>query len=143
MTLIPKKNFVIMVMALAALTLTMACGKKGPPMPLETPGNVLAIPGNLAYTLEGNTLTLTWTHTHDPINARLTPEAFMVYTAVKDNKDCQGCPFVFKSAGQVGMPAMTYTQVLQPGPQHYFRVQALGKNGMKSDFSQTILIEFE
>lgn len=143
MTFTRKYLFFMMIIVLAALVLTMACGKKGPPLPPEKPGNILAIPGNLAYTLEGNQVTLTWTHTLDPINARLAPEAFIVYRAVKDIKACQGCPFVFKSAGQVSMPAMVFQQVLEPGPQYYFRVQAIGKNGSKSDYSQTILIEFE
>lgn len=143
MTFIRKYRWVVMAFALAGLALTLGCGKKGAPLPPVKPGNILAIPDNLAYTLGGNTLTLTWTHTRDPVNARLAPQAFVVYRAVKTQKACQGCPFVFEPVGQVSMPDMVFRQELQPDLQYYFRVQAIGKNGAKSEVSPTLQIEFE
>ncbi len=143
MTFIHKHRSIVMAIALAGLVLTMGCGKKGAPLPPVKPGNILAIPDNLAYTLEGNTLTVTWTHTPDPVNARLVPQAFVIYRAVKTQEACQGCPFVFETAGQVSMPDMVYRQALQPGPRYYFRVQAIGKNGAKSEVSPTLQIEFQ
>lgn len=128
---------------LASLFLIFSCGKKGPVLPSIKAGNVLAAPENIAYILEGNQVILSWTHAIDPINARLQPQSFKVFSATKNADACQGCPFVFKIAGLVPMPAMVYRQNLPLGPRYYFRVQAIGENDIKSGYSKTISIDFE
>ncbi len=138
-----KKYFLPLGLIMAGLFfLTPSCGKKAPPLAPIIEGNVLAAPENLVFSLEGNQLALTWTHTIDPINAKLAPEAFEVYMATKEIDDCEGCPFVFKSAGIVPMPDMVYRRELDPGFHYYFRIQAIGKNMIKSSFSKTSYIDF-
>ena len=130
------------VLFLTVLFLAPSCGKKGPPIPPVIEGNVLAAPDNLAVSLEENRLTLTWTHTIDPKTAKLSPEAFEVYMATKDVAACEGCPFVFKSMGVVPLPDRVYHGSLVPGFHYYFRVQAIGKDEMKSGYSKTSYVDF-
>ncbi len=138
-----KKYFFPLGLLMAAvLFLTPSCGKKAPPLAPIIEGNILAAPENLVFSLEGNQLTLTWTHTIDPVNAKLAPEAFEVYMAVKEIDACEGCPFVFESTGIVPMPDMVYRRGLNRGVHYYFRVQAIGKNEIKSSFSKTSYLDF-
>jgi hypothetical protein len=130
------------VLFLAVLFLGPSCGKKGPPIPPVIEGNVLAAPDNLAASLEENRLTLTWTHTIDPKTAKIAPEAFEVHMATKDAAACEGCPFVFKSMGVVSMPDMVYHGSLVPGFHYYFRVQAIGRDEMKSGYTKTTYVDF-
>ncbi len=135
--------FTLGFLCLASLFLVSSCGKKGPVLPPIKTGNALAAPENIAYTLAGNQVILTWTHAIDPVNARLQPQAFKVFLATKQPDDCEGCPFAFKNAGLVPMPAMVYRQDLSLGPHYYFRVQAIGENDIKSAYSKTIYIDFK
>ena len=128
---------------LVVVFLAPSCGKKGPPLPSITDGNLLAAPGDVAFSLDKDQVTLTWTHTIDPVNAKLAPEAFGVYMAKKGLDDCEGCPFVFESVGVVPMPAMVYRRTLAPGFLYYFRVRAIGTGEMKSDYSKTLYLDFK
>lgn len=125
------------------LCLVAGCGKKGPPrLPLNQ-GNVINPPVNLAYTLDENRVILTWAHKADPVNAKILAEGFEVFVATKDVNGCQGCPFIFKSAGIVPMPRKTFTYELAPKLNYYFRVRAMGADGMTSEFSSTLNIDRE
>jgi len=63
--------------------------------------------------------------------------------ATKTKDGCEGCPFVFKSIGTVSLPAMFYQHTLEPGFYYYFRIQALGKNEVRSGYSKTLYLDFE
>jgi predicted small lipoprotein YifL len=135
--------FYLGLICLVSLFSITACGKKGPVLaPIKT-GDVLAAPENLKYTLEGNQIILTWTHAVDPVNARLKPQAFNIYMATKELEGCEGCPFVFENTGLVPMPDMVHRQHIPLGRHNYFRVQAIGENDIKSDYSKTVYIDFE
>ncbi len=133
--------FAIGLVFLVVVFLAPACGKKGPPLSPIKDGNFLAVPGNIAFSLDKDQLTLTWTHTIDPVNAKLEPEAFEVYMAKKGPDACEGCPFVFESVGVVPMPDMVYLQKIAPGFLYYFRVRAIGKDKIKSDYSKTSYVD--
>jgi hypothetical protein len=138
-----NKYFIFLIfMGTALILLVPSCGKKTLPIPPVKDGNFLAVPKDLAFTLEKGQLTLTWAHTIDPVNAKLSPEAFEVFMAVKDAEACEGCPFVFDSVGMIPMPDMVYQQSLEPGFHYYFRVRAIGKEEMRSDHSKTIYVDF-
>ena len=138
----PREGLFLVILFLVVLFLAPSCGKKGPPIPPVKSGNVLAAPVNLVASLEENRLTLTWTHTIDPVTAKLSPEAFEVFMAAKDAAACEGCPFVFKSMGVISMPDMAYHGSLTPGFHYYFRVKAIGKDEMRSGYSKTIYVDF-
>ena len=143
MSLGNKKNIYFGFVFLLVLFLASSCGKKAPPLMPVKDGNILAAVENLTYSLEKNEVILTWAHSMDPINAKIAPEGFRVYMGTKDLNDCQGCPFVFESVGVVSMPEMTYRRVLEPDVHYYFRIQAIGKDGIKSPYSKTRYIDFE
>lgn len=133
--------FALGILLLVVVILAPACGKKGPPLPPIKDGNFMAVPGNIALSLDKDQLTLTWTHTIDPVNAKLAPEAFEVYMAKKGPEACEGCPFVFEAVGVVPMPDMVYRRKIAPGFLYYFRVRAIGKDEIKSDYSKTSYID--
>lgn len=83
---------------------------------------------------------LIWDHRVDPENAKISPEGFEVFVAVKSPEGCQGCPFIFKSAGVVPMPERVFFYELGPD-NYYFRIRAVGASGVKSEFSSTLNIE--
>jgi len=126
---------------LLCLAVLAGCGIKGPPKAPLKAGNVLAPPENLAYTLNRDTVTLSWTHTVDPVNAKIQPEGFKVFLAVKSQDGCEGCPFLFEEAGVVPMPGMQFRSTLKKGYHHYFRVQAVGDDDRVSTFSKTLYID--
>lgn len=119
----------------------VGCGKKGPPLVPLNKGNILSAPAGLAYTLKDNRALLTWTHAVDPEIANIRVEGFEVFVATKDTDGCEGCPFIFKSAGIVPMPKMSLTYDLKSNLKYYFRVQAMGSSDIKSKFSKTLSID--
>lgn len=135
----PCKGLILVV----SILLIMSCGLKGPPLPPLKDGNIIAPPTELAYTLNEKGVTLTWAHTVDPVNAKIPAEGFHVYMATKDLSGCEGCPFIFRSVGIVSMPDMSFYQPIKQGLHYYFRVQAIGKDDMKSKYSKTKYIDFE
>ncbi|MCG8683609.1 MAG: hypothetical protein MI892_01950 [Desulfobacterales bacterium] len=137
-----KNNILVSIILIClGITIAMGCGKKGPPLPPLKDGNVLAQPINLSYTVEDKQVTLTWNHKTDPENAKLEPEGFEVFLATKSLDGCEGCPFIFKSIGIVSMPETEYNYTMDEDLHYYFRVQALGADGMKSTQSDTLYIE--
>ncbi len=137
-----KNNILVsIILTCLGITIAMGCGKKGPPLPPLKDGNVLAQPINLSYTVEDKQVTLTWNHKTDPENAKLEPEGFEVFLATKSLDGCEGCPFIFKSIGIVSMPETEYNYTMDEDLHYYFRVQALGADGMKSTQSDTLYIE--
>jgi len=122
------------------LILGAGCGKKTPLELPEKPGQALTAPEDLKAVVSDTRVTLTWTHEPDPKNAVLTPRYYEISMAVPE--DCEGCPLVFKTVGQAAMPAMTFEMPLaDTAVSRYFRVQAVGKDEIRSDYSSTVVIE--
>ncbi len=117
-----------------------ACGYKGPPLPPLAKTRVLTPVAGLSYEISEDTAILSWTHEPDPEDG-LSPVSFEVSSAVRVPGECEGCPLVFTVADTVPMPEMSYSKAVEPGNRYYFRVRAVGKNNVKSEFSPTILIE--
>ena len=131
---------VVVLSLLLGLLVLGGCGMKGPPLPPLKEGNVVAAPENLTFTRQGMDILLIWTHTVDPVNAKIPPEAFKVFAAVKSPEQCEGCPFIFNPVGTVPMPRMEFRYTLKEGYRHYFRVQAIGANDQVSKFSETLYV---
>ncbi|MEX1313309.1 MAG: hypothetical protein AB1Z38_03980 [Desulfotignum sp.] len=123
----------------AAVAAGIGCGKKAPPRVPEKPGQAVAAPENLAAEVTDGRLTLTWTHKADPVDAVLVPRYFDVTMAVP--AECEGCPFVFRTVGQVTMPDMVFQMPLPDPGVRYFRVQAVGDHDVRSEFSRTETVE--
>jgi hypothetical protein len=122
------------------LILGAGCGKKTPLVLPEKPGQALTAPENLKAVVSDARITLTWTHAPDPKNAVLTPRYFEISMAVP--QDCEGCPLVFKTVGQAAMPVMVFEMPLaDTAVSRYFRVQAVGNDDIRSDYSRTVVVE--
>jgi len=119
----------------AAMTAGIGCGKKAPPRAPEKPGQAVAAPENLVADVADGRLTLTWTHETDPKDAVIVPRYFDVSMALP--ADCEGCPFVFRTVGQVAMPDMVFQMSLSDPGIRYFRVQAVGDHDVRSEYSRT------
>ncbi len=134
--------FIPFVCAVTFLGLIQAagCGKKTPLDLPEKPGQALTAPENLKAVVSDTNVTLTWTHAPDPKNAVLTPRYFEISMA--EPEDCEGCPFVFRTVGQTSMPHMIFEIPLaDTSVSRYFRVQAVGNDDIRSDYSSTVLVE--
>ncbi len=126
---------------LAVACLLPSCGKKGPPVPPEKKGTVLAPPAQLTYALINREATLSWTYDNGN-QAEGDVDGFEVFMATKPLEGCEGCPFMFKSVGVVPMPKTTFVYTLDQDLHYYFRVQALGPDNNKSTVSDTLFIDF-
>ncbi|MFH2093295.1 MAG: lipoprotein [Pseudomonadota bacterium] len=117
------------------------CGQKGPPLPAQAIGQVIADPYDLKADLKDNMAFLTWSHRIDPVDAHIKPEHFDVFMARKTFDACRDCPFQFQQIGTVFMPKKEFITQVEKGYKYYFRVQAVGKDNLKSGYSKTIQLE--
>jgi predicted small lipoprotein YifL len=140
------KNKKIIIIAALALLINLffvfsGCGQKGPPLPPEIKGDKIAIPFDLTHTLDQNQVTLFWKHEIDKETAVIKPEGFDIHMAKKTYQECAGCPFKFKKIGSVYIPATKFVLKIQQGFKYYFRIQAIGGDDVKSEYSKTIQVE--
>ena len=134
---------VSIILSIAILSVFWGCGKKGPPLPPEIKGQQIAAPFDLNYTLDGKKITLSWKHEIDKERAVIKPDGFKIFMAKKTFKKCASCPFKFNNIASVAMPSMEVIFELEKGFKYYFRVQALGTDKMKSEYSKTIQLDYK
>ena len=125
-----------------AVVLTLGlvgCGKKAPPlMPLSV-ADPLSVPGDLTPKMEGKKVHLSWTYSK-PSGSDLLPLYFEVSMAKRTEDDCQGCPMTFETVAKVDMPFMKFSMELAPKVSYYFRVQAVGENQLRGEYSKTLKV---
>lgn len=114
------------------------CGKKGPPLPPIVTGKKLAAVRDIQIKPYRNGVMLAWDHQVDEEKAFVEPESFEVFSAQKTLDDCEGCPFVFTSAAVVSLPDKKAYIPLDKGFIYYFRIQAIGDDNVRSEYSKTI-----
>ncbi len=119
------------------------CGKKAPPLPPENKGNIIAAPFDLKSDHSNNRLIITWKHEIDVETAKVSPHGFEIFLAQKTFEDCEGCPFEFKKIATIPMPKMQFSINIEKGFKYYFRIRAIGEDGVVSENSKSILIENE
>ncbi len=124
------------------------CGKKGLPEPPtgSRPPRVV----NLAYSISGNTLELSW---HVPATdpaARLPVTGFLIYRSQRSLSEnaCPNCPMLFKiigdvpvreaGAGRDGKPAISFAETLDPGYRYIYKVHGYSKDGLRSKPSNVV-----
>jgi predicted small lipoprotein YifL len=140
-----KKNatHVSIILSIVILSVLLGCGKKGPPLPPEIKGQEISTPFDLKYALDGKKITLSWNHKIDKENAVIKPDGFKIFMAKKTFKKCASCPFKFNNIASVAIPSMEFIFELEKGFKYYFRVQALGEDNMKSEYSKTIQVDYK
>jgi predicted small lipoprotein YifL len=125
---------------LAAPVIIGGCGKKGPPEPPS--GNKPPPVMNLAYSVTGNTIKLSWTIPQTTEKAKSPVAGFLIYQFQQSahEKECPNCPVIFKkigdvparSAGQSGSAALVFTQTIKPGYRYIYKVKAYDDAGIAS-----------
>lgn len=117
------------------------CGEKGPPLPVVDTAQRIMEPYDLKIDHSDSVLSLSWSHRIDPVDAWVKPERFDVFMSVKGPSDCEDCPFQFKTVGTVPMPQKEFITRVEKGYDYYFRVQAVGEENVRSEYSKTIRFE--
>jgi len=117
------------------------CGKKGLPLAPQIKGQKIAAPFDLNYTSDDTEILLSWNHKVDIETAFVKPKKFEIFMAKKTIEACVGCPFEFRTIGVVSMPSMEFIFKKEKGFKYYFRVQALGNDNIKSEYSKTIQVD--
>lgn len=137
-------------MVMAGVIVLWSCGKKGPPKPPT--GSKPASVDDLAYRISGNTLELSWRIPAPNEEARLPVTGFLIYRSQQSvlEEACLDCPIRFKitgdvpvrgsRSGQIGEPAVTFSETLQTGYRYIYKVHGYSRDGIRSETSN--LVEF-
>ncbi|MBI9088293.1 MAG: fibronectin type III domain-containing protein [Desulfobacterium sp.] len=113
----------------------VGCGIKGPPLPsIEA---MVKAPTGLAFALEGETATLTWSHEKGK------QAGFEIARATLASDGCEGCPLRFIPLDTVDARTFEFTTRVKPGLKYYFRVRAFTDAQVYSESSNTVQIELE
>jgi hypothetical protein len=119
--------------------LIWGCGKKGPPQPPrgDSPPRV----SDLDYSIEGNTVKLSWTLPRTTAKAKTPVTGFLIYQFKQSahERECTNCPVIFERVGDVpvrnnegkqpGARPIVFVQTIEPGYRYIFKVTAYNKAG--------------
>ncbi|MCG8617920.1 MAG: hypothetical protein MI802_17025 [Desulfobacterales bacterium] len=138
------KSVLVTIALITAVGISLAsCGKKAPPQPPLNESVSVARPVNLTHTQTDALVTISWEVVTGANASGTAPEGFEISMATKDAAGCEGCPFIFKTVGTVAMPAQQFQYRVKKGLHHYFRIQSMGPDGIKSKYSDTLYMEAE
>jgi len=142
------KNMIAVIQPLMVLLLSgiiilgfSGCGQKGSPLAPQIKGKKITAPFDLKYTSGDKEIILSWNHKVDIKTAFVKPNYFEIFMAKKTFESCVGCPFEFKTIGVVSMPSMEFIFKIEKGFKYYFRVQAIGNDNIRSEYSKTLQFE--
>jgi hypothetical protein len=147
---IPAAIVLAGLMVLAGAVVLWSCGKKGSPKPptRSYPPGV----DDLTYRISENTLELSWRNPTPNEEARLPVTGFLVYRSQQSSLEapCPNCPIRYQiigdvpvrgaGSGQIGAPAIIFTETLETGYRYIYKVHGYSKGGIRSKASN--LVEF-
>ena len=124
------------------------CGKKGPPQPPrgDSPPRV----SDLDYSIEGNTVRLSWTLPQTTAKAKTPVTGFLIYQYKQSahERECTNCPVIFEKVGDVpvrdnerkqpGTQPIVFVQTIEPGYRYIFKVTAYSRAGTASKDSNHV-----
>ena len=135
---------------LAVTMMIGGCGKKAPPEPPS--GNKPPQVRDLAYSITGNTIKLSWTVPETTVKAKTTVSGFLIYRYQQPTiqRECPNCPVIFKQigdvpargAGQASLQPLIFTQTIEPGYRYIFKVKAYDDRGIGSRDSNFVEFMF-
>lgn len=133
---------------LTAALLAASCGKKGPPQPPS--GDKPPPVTDLAYSVTGNTVKLSWTIPQTTAKAKSAVVGFLIfrYQQPAYERECPNCPVNFQQIGDVparGQPGVTplvFTQTIALGYRYIYKVKAYDHGGILSRDSNFVRFLF-
>jgi predicted small lipoprotein YifL len=133
---------------LTAAFLTASCGKKGPPQPPS--GNKPPPVTDLAYSVTGSTIKLSWTIPPTTDKAKSPAAGFLIFRYQQPvyERECPSCPVIFRQVGDVparGQPGVTplvFTQTIELGYRYIYKVKAYDNGGIPSRDSNFVQFIF-
>jgi len=138
------KKITIPVMVLLLMTMSMGCGKKGPP--LAQLALIPPSPVHVSYQLTADQVMLQW---------ELDPEfqkkgkggdrGVEVYRArrVFSKDACKGCPLTFEKLADVPATTLDYSDSLERGFRYFYRLRTAQGANIVSEYSETVEFDFE
>ena len=145
----PASGVVLTAMILLTAAIVIgACGKKGPPQPPS--GNKPPQVRDLAYSITGKTIKLSWTLPATTATAKSPVAGFLIfrYQQPAHERECPNCPVIFKQVGDVparrggsGQPGLTpliFTQTIERGYRYIYKVKAYDDGGTASRDSNSV-----
>lgn len=139
------------IIMLAAVFLFFGCGKKAPPVPpRQVPPPAV---NDLASTVDGDLLELTWTYSMGEANKSAGVSGFIVYRSKRklSEPECADCPVAFErvkdipvrvtDAENVIKGVMTYTEFLERGFRYRYKVTVYTHQGTAG--SDSNIVDFE
>lgn len=133
---------------LAAAVFVGGCGKKGPPEPPS--GNKPPRVRDLAYSVTGQTVKLSWSIPITTEKARSAVAGFLIYRFQQSahERECPNCPVIFKEvgdvparsagSGQTGTALLVFTQNIEPGYRYIYKVKSYDAGGIPSKDSNFV-----
>jgi len=125
------------------------CGKKGPPVP-PSQKPVPAV-SDLKYSIDGDTLTLTWTIPKEIEKGTTVSDGFIVYRYKRPISDspCKNCPKLFKRVSDITNDSpgyenknIEYREEIEKGFVYTYKVVLYTKSGAQSRDSNYIDFNF-
>ena len=125
------------------------CGKKAPPVPPRQ--KPVPAVSDLKYSIDGDTLTLTWTIPKGKEKVKSVPDGFIVYRYKRPILDspCKNCPKLFKRVSDItkdstgyGNKNIEYREEIEKGFVYTYKVVLYTKSGAQSQDSNYISFNF-
>jgi len=141
----PKRHLITVTalafaICLAAALFVGGCGKKGPPEPPS--GNKPPRVRDLAYSVSGETVKLSWSIPTTTEKARTPVAGFLIYQFQQPayERECPNCPVIFKEVGDVparsagsgqpDTPLLVFTQTIEPGYRYIYKIKSYDAGGI-------------
>jgi predicted small lipoprotein YifL len=139
---------IVLIAALWSMSALAGCGRKLPPSPPahDTPPAVT----DLAYRLEGDYVTLTWTVPAPGARGMRPIVGFRVERAVLPaaDADCANCPLDFRPIGELRAPGrisdgrLRFSETITPGLRYIYRVTAFDERRLDANPSKPVSLTF-
>jgi len=144
-----RLNWCLIFAVIGALFLTLACGKKAPPLP---PAHFdMPAVEDLSQELEGDQLILTWPMPDWDPPEGIELDGFYVYRAkIKQEDVCYHCPIHFQKVDEVAVEALstllqsdgTYREKLDKGYRYHYKVAPYTNRGREGGDSPIVTINY-
>lgn len=128
----------------AAALVAVGCGKKAPPLPPRLPMPPAVT--DLAHSLQGGNLTLTWTQPKGAGIDLSVVDGFYVYRSLVKlpGNECPGCPLTFTKVAEIPFDAasMTHYELLRKGFRYTYKVVPHTLGGQTGADSNLVSVNF-